>query len=161
MDIIMYKKAIDFISKLYNDRGSIDYIAAKPPKTERPSCTPITFPFERATPESVGIRSGHLLSFLEEIRNTPELYPHSLMIMKDDKVILDCAFYPYRQEIWHVSHSLCKSITALAVGLMVDDGVLKLCDKLADIFSKRAFSLDFVRQKGITIRRLLTMSAGG
>lgn len=160
MDIIMYKKALDFISKLYGNRENIDYISKKHPKTEQPSCTPILYPFERATPESVGISGERMLSFLHELSSLTELHPHTLMIAKDDKIILECEFYPYRADIWHVSHSLCKSITAIAVGLMVDDGVMTLDDKITDIFSKRAFSFDFVRQKEITVRHLLTMSAG-
>ena len=160
MDIIMYKKALDFISKLYGNRGDIDYIGKIPSKTERPSCAPILSPFERATPESVGISGERMLSFLCELSERTELHPHSLMIAKDDKIILECEFYPYRADIWHVSHSLCKSITAIAVGLMIDDGIMKLDDKITDIFSKRAFSFDFVRQKDITVRHLLTMSAG-
>ncbi len=43
MDIIMYKKALDFISKLYGNRGDIDYIGKIPSKTERPSCAPILY----------------------------------------------------------------------------------------------------------------------
>lgn len=160
MDIIMYKKALDFISKLYGNRQDIRYIEQAPPKVKRPTYAPIIDPFERASPESVGISSERLLSFLDELSERTELHPHSIMISKDDKIILECEFYPYRADIWHVSHSLCKSITAIAVGLMIDDGVMKLDDKLTDIFSKRAFSFDFIRQKDITIRHLLTMSAG-
>jgi len=160
MDIIMYKKALDFISKLCGNREDIRYIEHAPPRAERPVCAPIIDPFERATPESVGISSERLLSFLDELSARTELHPHSIMISKDDKIILECEFYPYRADIWHVSHSLCKSITAIAVGLMVDDGIMKPDDKITDIFSRRAFSFDFVRQKDITIRHLLTMSAG-
>lgn len=44
MDIIMYKKALDFISKLYGNRGDIDYIGKIPSKRNgrpvRPSSTP-------------------------------------------------------------------------------------------------------------------------
>ena len=134
MDIIMYKKALDFISKLYGNRGDIDYIGKIPSKTERPSCAPILYPFERATPESVGISGERMLSFLCELSERTELHPHSLMIAKDDKIILECEFYPYRADIWQVSHSLCKSITAIAVGLMIDDGIMKLDDKITDIF---------------------------
>lgn len=160
MDIIMYKKALDFISKLCSDRTAIHFIEKTYPKKVLPSFSPILYPFERATPESVGISSKRIFAFLNELSAMPELHPHSLMISKDDKIILECEFYPYRQDIWHVSHSLCKSITGLAVGLMIDDGIMNLDDKITDVFSKRSFRLDFAKQKDITIRHLLTMSAG-
>jgi CubicO group peptidase (beta-lactamase class C family) len=55
---------------------------------------------------------------------------------------------------------MCKSITALAIGLMIEDGVMELDEELTDIFKKRTFNLDFIKQNHITIRHLLNMSAG-
>lgn len=160
MDIIMYKKALDYLSGLYGSRESLRVLPKKYKKPASPVHSPVLYPFERAVPESVGIRTEKILAFLDELLATPELHPHLLMIAKDDKIICECEFYPYRADIWHVGHSLCKSITGLAVGLLVDDGVLSLDDKITDLFAKRAFSIDFARQKDITIRHLLTMSAG-
>jgi CubicO group peptidase (beta-lactamase class C family) len=160
MDIIMYKKAATFLTNFYSDRKALISEVPVVSKTASPAHLPVIHPFERATPESVGIESEHLHAFLEELEKMTELHPHSLMVMKDEKIILETDFYPYRRDTWHVSHSLCKSITALAVGLMVDDGILTLDDKLIDIFPKRTFNLDLVRQKEITIRTLLDMSAG-
>ena len=160
MEILMYKKALSFFSQLYNNRDEVKYFGAHPMKPKLPLRTPIKEPFSRATPESVGIQSEYLYHFLKELSEMTELAPHSLMITKDDHIILETEFYPYRKDLWHVSHSLCKTITALAVGLMVEDGKISLDEKLTDIFAKRAFSIDFIRQKDITIRHLLTMSAG-
>ncbi len=160
MDIILYKKVAGFLTKFYNDRKALIKEELKPAKSASPAHLPIAAPFERATPESVGVESAHLLSFLEEYSKMTELHPHSLMIMKDEKIILETDFYPYHRDTWHVSHSLCKSITALAAGLMIEDGVFSLDEKLIDIFPKRAFNLDLVRQKDITIRTLLNMTSG-
>jgi CubicO group peptidase (beta-lactamase class C family) len=160
MEILMYQKALAFFTKLYNNRDEAKYFGASPMKPKLPTRTPVKYPFQRATPESVGIRSEHIYAFLKELSSMTELAPHLLMITKDDKMICETEFYPYRMDTWHVSHSLCKSITAIAVGLLVEDGVLSLDEKITDIFSKRAFSIDFVRQKDITIRHLLDMSAG-
>ena len=159
MDIIMYKKAVTFLTDFVSDRKALISEGRAITKTASPAHLSIQSPFERATPESVGVESGHLQSFLEELEKMTEIHPHSLMVMKDEKIILETDFYPYRRDTWHVSHSLCKSITALAVGLMVDDGILSLDDKLIDIFPKRTFNLDLVRQKDITVRTLLDMSA--
>ncbi len=160
MEILMYQKALAFFTKLYNNRDEAKYFGACPMKPKLPTRTPVQYPFQRATPESVGIRSEHIYAFLKELSAMTELAPHLLMITKDDKMICETEFYPYRMDTWHVSHSLCKSITAIAVGLLIEDGVLSLDEKITDIFSKRAFSIDFVRQKDITIRNLLDMSAG-
>ena len=160
MEIFMYQKALAFLTKLYNNRDEAKYFGARPMKPKLPTRTPVKDPFPRATPESVGIRSEHIYAFIKELSEMTELAPHLLMITKDGKIISETEFYPYRMDTWHVSHSLCKSITAIAVGLAVEDGILSLDEKITDIFSKRAFSIDFVRQKDITVRHLLNMSAG-
>ena len=160
MEILMYKKALSFFTQLYNKREELKYYGAHPMKAKMPMKQPIKDPFPRATPESVGITSEYLHLFLQELAQMTELAPHLLMITKDHQVILETEFYPYRLDTWHVSHSLCKTITALAVGLAVEDGVLSLNEKITDVFAKRAFSIDFVRQKDITVRHLLNMSAG-
>lgn len=160
MELLMYKKALSFLTQLYHKRDEVKYFGARPMKPKLPVHAPIVYPFSRAVPETVGISSAYLHAFLKEIREATELAPHLLMMTKDDRVILETEFYPYRADTWHVSHSLCKSITALAVGLLIEEGKLSLDEKITDIFSKRAFSIDFVRQKDITIRHLLDMSAG-
>ena len=160
MEILMYKKALSFFTQLYNNRDAAKYFGSRPMKPKLPTRIPVQYPFSRATPESVGIRSEHLYAFLKELSEMTELSPHLLMITKDHRMITEAEFYPYRLDTWHVSHSLCKSITAIAVGLLIEEGTLSLNEHLTDIFSKRAFSIDFVRQKDITIRHLLNMSAG-
>ncbi|MBQ2987799.1 MAG: serine hydrolase [Clostridia bacterium] len=160
MEIFMYQKALAFFTKLYNNRDEAKYYGAHPMKPKLPTRTPVKDAFPRATPESVGIRSEHIYAFIKELSEMTELAPHLLMITKDNRIISETEFYPYRMDTWHVSHSLCKSITAIAVGLAVEDGILSLDEKITDIFSKRAFSIDFVRQKDITVRHLLNMSAG-
>ena len=160
MDIFMYKKTMDFISLLYKDRNGLRAPDAPLTKSTLPARAPVASPFPRATPESVGIPSETLLAFLTELAAKTDLHPHTLMMMTDGKVILETEFYPYRLDTWHVSHSMAKSITALAIGMLIDEGRLSLDEKLADIFVKRAFSVDFVRQKDITVRHLLAMTAG-
>ena len=160
MEIFMYQKALAFFTKLYNNRDEAKYFGSRPMKPKLPTRTPVKYPFPRTTPESVGIRSEHIYAFIKELSEMTELAPHLLMITKDNRIISETEFYPYRMDTWHVSHSLCKSITAIAVGLAIEDGVLSLDEKITDIFAKHAFSIDFVRQKDITIRHLLNMSAG-
>ncbi len=159
MDILQYKKVATYLTKFYSARKELIKENAPITKQASPAHLPIRHPFPRVTPESVGVSSTALQAFLEEYAQMTELAPHSLMIMKDDGIILETDFYPYHSDTWHVSHSLCKSITALAVGLLIDDGMLSLDDKLIDIFPKRAFNFD-AKQKDITIRTLLNMSAG-
>ena len=136
MEIFMYQKALSFFTKLYNNRDEAKYFGSRPMKPKLPTRSPIKYPFQRTTPEATGIRSEHIYAFVKELSEMTELAPHLLMITKDDKVICETEFYPYRMDTWHVSHSLCKSITAIAVGLLVEDGLISLDEKITDIFSK-------------------------
>lgn len=59
---------------------------------------------------------------------------HHFMVLRNGKVICEANFAPYRSGIWHVTHSMCKSITGMAIGLLVEEGKLSLDENIYDIF---------------------------
>lgn len=61
---------------------------------------------------------------------------HHFMVLRNGKVICEANFAPYRSRIWHVTHSMCKSITGMAIGLLVEEGKLSLDENIYDIFRK-------------------------
>ena len=115
--------------------------------------------FERTNPENVGVSSKELLYFLKDMSENIEAGLHEIMVLVDGKVILETAFSPYRKEDWHISHSLCKSITNLAIGLLFTEGQIKLDEKIASIFSERKIVFRG-KMKRVTVEHLLTMSSG-
>ena len=68
---------------------------------------------------------------------------HHFMVLRNGKVICEANFAPYRSRIWHVTHSMCKSITGMAIGLLVEEGKLSL----EDVYKRQAlcgkYSLSF------------------
>ena len=42
---------------------------------------------------------------------------HHFMALRHGKVICECNFAPYPKGMWHITHSMCKSITGMAIGL--------------------------------------------
>lgn len=121
---------------------------------------PIPQPFERATPESQGVSSEHVRQYLEALKNDPEANPHHAIILRHGKIIAECAFAPYQRGMWHITHSMCKSFTGMAVGLAVHEGLFTLDDKLDDIFPQYIKLLSRFGRKEVTIRHLLTMTSG-
>lgn len=115
--------------------------------------------FERATPESQGIPSDKIRELLEKMSQSENLNMHTVMVLRNGKIIGECAFYPYRKEIWHATYSLCKSITSMAIGFLIQEGKLSLQDKVFDIFSNRLSLMGILRRKETTVEELLTMTS--
>lgn len=116
-------------------------------------------PLERSTPEEQGVPSSYLADFYEAM-SEKTLASHSIMVARHGKIIASGSFAPYREDIWHISHSLCKSITSLAVGIAIGEGYFTLEDSIYDIFPQENRWPEIFRRKEITVRQLLTMSTG-
>lgn len=114
---------------------------------------------ERAVPETQGISSEMLCDMLGKLNNRSEMDLHQFMMLRNGKVICECSFAPYQTGMWHISHSMCKSITGMAIGLLISEGRLNLDDRVIDIFGKRKNILGALRQRDITVRHLLTMTS--
>ena len=161
MDLMTQKKTIEFIYDIIEKKNSnISFVKYKPEKESFNSFEDSSEPLPRSTPEEQGISSKYLENFYNELKNIDELNVHTIMILRNGNVISEGSFAPYNTNMWHVTHSLCKSITALAIGLLIDDKVLSLNDKLVKIFEKKVNPIIFLKQKDITIKHLLSMTAG-
>jgi len=164
MEIKSTSKAVSLLYRIIGNRDPEKEIACIPYTPQKPEfggIIPIEQAFDRATPESQGVESERVADFLEDIlENQQVLKIHQLMILRNGKVITECAFYPYERGIWHVTHSLCKSITSLAIGLLIDEGKLTLDTRIIDIYPDDISSIAAIRKKELTIRHLLTMSSG-
>ncbi|MCI5649884.1 MAG: beta-lactamase family protein [Fusicatenibacter sp.] len=136
--------------------GKTDFIPQKEaygPEKQKPY-------FPRATPESQGISSEALCQMIRELAQSRKNDLHHLLILRNGKVICECHFSPYRSGIWHASYSLCKSITGMAIGLLVFEGKLSLTENIYDIFEKKNGLLQRILRPNVTVEHLLTMTSG-
>ena len=92
---------------------------------------------ERAIPETQGISSAHIAAFLKDLALHESIDIHQIMLVRNGKVICECGFAPYPAGMWHASYSMCKSITGMAIGMLIAEGKLKLGDKVIDVFHTR------------------------
>lgn len=131
-----------------------------PQKIIFPEDLPYEQAFERATPESQGISSKRLLMLIRELNDSEYTDMHHLMILKGGKVICECSFAPYRSGMWHITHSMCKSITGMAVGMLIEEGQLSLDENIYKIFEQRMNPLAKIFRSEVTVEHLLTMTSG-
>lgn len=115
--------------------------------------------FHRSTPEAEGISSKAIQAFLDGVKQE-KLELHSLMILRNGKVITEGAWSPYELETKHFMFSLSKSVTSTAVGFAVSEGLLSLDDKVVSFFPEHS-DLDMdEKMASMTVRHLLTMTSG-
>lgn len=85
---------------------------------------------------------------------------HSVMIVKDGRVIFSRWQSEGVDTIPHVLHSVSKTFTATAVGIAIADGKMALTDKVIDYFPDKLPAEVSDNLKAMTVRDLLTMSCG-
>lgn len=151
-----YELILDMIKGKTGHLSRVTYTPQKPPFAMH---EPVEQPFCRCTPEEQGISSRYLAAFLQEAAAAKETDIHGFMVLRNGYVIGEYSFAPYQKGIWHIEHSMCKSITGMAIGLLISEGKLALDDKIVKIFSKSSL-LGNMRQKNITVEHLLTMTSG-
>ena len=131
----------------------IEYKPSKPKisGSERPY-------FKRSSPERHKVSSKRLSSMLFELEADESSNIHSLIVIKDGVVILECSHPGYDVNTWHLSHSMSKTITGMAVGMLYDRGLIDLDAKVCDFFPELHYKDK--RFKNMTVEHLLMMSSG-
>ncbi|MBQ7203113.1 MAG: serine hydrolase [Eubacterium sp.] len=111
---------------------------------------------EHVTPEEVNVDSKKIKRFLDEI-TAKNLGLQSFTVVRHDKVCAQGFFAPYAKEYPHVLYSMSKSLTSTAVGFAVDEGLIKLDDKVVDFFPEYKLLTKSPHNKQLTVEMLLTM----
>ena len=112
---------------------------------------------ERSSPESEGISSALIQQFLATLSEDKTLNVHSVSIVRNGKLLCEASFGAERTDVWKYSFSACKSVVSLAIGFLIDDGILSLDDRISDVFAKEASTINKLKLKDITVEDLLTM----
>jgi CubicO group peptidase (beta-lactamase class C family) len=113
----------------------------------------------RVTPESVGISSHTITQLIDALEQTGTEM-HGLMIIRHGKVAAEGWWTPYSPGMVHSLHSLTKTYAATAVCLAVDEGLVKLEDRLVDLFPEDAPSEVSENLSLLTVRDVLCMGCG-
>lgn len=101
-------------------------------------------------PEEHGLPTAALLALIDDLDGQD---PHALVVARHGTVLARAAWAPYRTDRATLVYSVSKSVTALAVLLLAEEGRLGLDDPVDR-------HLDLPNPHRLTLRRLLTMTTG-
>ena len=150
-------RAVDLLTSLaFGSRGEVAVVPYYPQKIEISGKEDKYF--KRTVPEKRGISSRRLYNMLCELEGERRANVHSLMVLCGKEVICECSADGYDVNAWHISHSMSKTVLGMVVGRLVDDGVIKLDMKLAEIFPEIPYKDR--RFSAITVEHLLAMTSG-
>ncbi len=116
-------------------------------------------PFEACSPEEVGIRSEDILSYIEALEAS-QTEMHGLMIMRHGKLCAQGWWAPFGPNVRHGLQSHTKTYAATAVGIAYTEGLLRLDERLIDIFPEESPAQPSENLKLLTVRDVLCMGCG-
>ncbi len=151
------KRAVNLLTSLaFGSQTSPSVVPYYPQKT-RISSSEYKY-FSRSIPERHGISSRRIYNMLCALEAERRANMQGLMIIADGEVISECTKDGYDVSMWRLSHSMSKTVTGMAIGMLCDEGKLKLNARLVEIFpdiqyKDKNFPL-------ITVEHLLSMTSG-
>ncbi len=91
--------------------------------------------FNKISPESAGISSKSVLEYFDYL-NRRGITMHGALLMKGEDIFAECYWSPFNKDFCHRMYSQTKSYVAIAIGLLQDEGKLKITDKIAPYFAE-------------------------
>ncbi|MDL2242073.1 beta-lactamase family protein, partial [Bacteroidales bacterium OttesenSCG-928-L03] len=113
----------------------------------------------RATAEEVNVSQESIDKLFSLIEAEDQEF-HSLMILRNGRVIAEKWWGAHGPDIPHVMFSVSKSFTASAIGFAVDEGLLTLDDKVISFFPQHLPEEISPYLEQLRVWDLLTMSVG-
>lgn len=111
---------------------------------------------EHAAPEQTGVPADCIMRMMERLEKR-RIPMHSLLIMRRGKLICESYYAPCRADTLHRMFSITKSFTAVAIGLLADEGRLSLDDRIVDYFPEKVPAAVHPYIAAMTIRDMLMM----
>lgn len=118
--------------------------------------------WETATLTDIALNPAPIYEMVQYIREAPHPNIHSVLLIKDGRLVLEEYFHGYNRDKLHFQASVTKSVVSLLVGIAVDKKLIPSLNESLLRYFPEYFSRigDANRKKAITLRHLLTMSAG-
>ena len=161
MNLSVVKHSVEYLYKICVAGSAhpeqIPYYRQKPACLSPDAAPPLP---RRWAPETVGISSRTMDELLHALEAMPGAHLHNVLVERNGRLIVAASAPGYSPRIPTLTHSVAKSITSFAVGLLIGDGRLHLDDRIVDIFRDELPSALAPRMKAVTVRHLLTMTAG-
>lgn len=114
---------------------------------------------EYAAPGQVGISASAVRHLLDRLENSIT-EPHGIMMTRHRKVFAEGYWKPYARGLVHGMQSLTKTFAGTAIGIAVQQGLVSLDEKIADIFPEEASQADQEYLGELNVHHVLSMSTG-
>ena len=108
-------------------------------------------------PEEEGLSSNCILKFIERLKDR-KVNLHSFLIARNGNILTEAYYKPFDEQFMHRLYSSSKTYVAMAVGLLIGEGKLRLDDKLLDYFPEYADGTQDEWLKNCTVEDALKMS---
>lgn len=112
--------------------------------------------FRTVTPEEAGISSKWVTRLVKTL-NQRGLVTHDLLLLRGDRIFAEYYWKPFHKDFCHRQYSQTKSFVSVAIGLLEEDGKLRLDDRIVDHFPEKIDSAVPEYLQLLTIRQMLTM----
>ena len=152
------KRAIELITGLaFTAKTDPSVVAPYPQKTEimRPEAKRLQRPLLK---KSFTLSPKRLCSMITALEEERRANIHSITVVKDGLLMLDASHPGYSSDMPHLSHSMSKTLTGIALGMLWDDGKIDLQAPILSFFPE--ITPDDKRFSLITVEHLLSMTAG-
>lgn len=142
-------------------KGKTDFakIPFKAQKTALLSDDP-SHAFRRSSPERQGLDGKKVLALLKALSTTPETNIHSVLLLANGKEIFSASAEGYHVRTPHAAFSFSKTVTGIAIGMLIEEGKLSLDDRVHRFFPEYRPVFLSRRTRLLTVKHLLTMSSG-
>ena len=154
-----YSVARVLYDAIVRERTDFAVIAPRPAKTKLLSPDTDDF-FPQGSPRAAGLDGEALLRFAEALSQNRTGDIHSVVVLSHGKCVFEASRAGYDTTLPHATFSLCKTLTGIAIGMLVDDGKLTLSDKVLSFFPEWEGKLKSAKHRQLTVTHLLTMSSG-
>lgn len=84
-------------------------------------------------PEEVGVMPEWVTDYVREMNSRHKMC-HSFLMMRHGKVFAEGYWKPFDKDGLHRMYSVSKTFVSAAIGMLVDEGKIKLSDRIADHF---------------------------
>jgi len=117
--------------------------------------------WETAALEEVDIDSERIDGMMRAILSGNDSNIHSILMIKNGKLVLEEYFYGYNRHKLHFLASVSKSITSVLIGISIDQKLTADVETKAYAFFPKYTGTKWIDQKyPITLHHILTMAAG-
>ncbi|SMD44757.1 CubicO group peptidase, beta-lactamase class C family [Aquiflexum balticum DSM 16537] len=119
----------------------------------------LTKALPRSDPEKEKINPQSISEYLQAVKSENQDL-HSLMILRNGKVVYEQWFGENAANKTHVMYSVSKTFTSTAIGFALQEGLLNLTDKVISFFPDKLPKEIGPNLQELEIRHLLTMTVG-